>query len=291
MSLFVTVMGKRPAFRVDGGSPPENLALQNIQVGGRGHRWRHACGEGHTNEACMPLASRRGAGIDVVDVHIMWILGLNRLREWEQRRNSSTGRLECLPLPTLSTLLLIPGLARHGPHLAQKLPSITEQAFGIWECILYVVKVEVEQQCRPCGWCRLLPMPSSKSCLSHPPSSPPLQARLRMVVAFLLAQLVPWARGRTGWLLVLGSANVDEALRGYLTKYDCSSADINPIGGISKQVWGWGWRIALQQADIKHVGFQARASCCVWGKGEDGNGKEVRAGDRRGREGQGTDNA
>jgi len=33
---------------------------------------------------------------------------------------------------------------------------------------------------------------------------------------------------------VLGSANVDESLRGYLTKYDCSSADINPIGGISK---------------------------------------------------------
>lgn len=33
---------------------------------------------------------------------------------------------------------------------------------------------------------------------------------------------------------MLGSANVDEQLRGYLTKYDCSSADINPIGGISK---------------------------------------------------------
>lgn len=33
-----------------------------------------------------------------------------------------------------------------------------------------------------------------------------------------------------GFLLVLGSANVDESLRGYLTKYDCSSADINPIG-------------------------------------------------------------
>lgn len=57
-----------------------------------------------------------------------------------------------------------------------------------------------------------------------------------MVTAFLLAQLTPWVRGRSGWLLVLGSANVDEALRGYLTKYDCSSADINPIGGISKQV-------------------------------------------------------
>lgn len=61
-----------------------------------------------------------------------------------------------------------------------------------------------------------------------------LQARLRMVLSYLLAQLVPWVRGRSGFLLVLGSANVDECLRGYLTKYDCSSADINPIGGISK---------------------------------------------------------
>lgn len=55
-----------------------------------------------------------------------------------------------------------------------------------------------------------------------------------MVIAFLLAQLLPWVRGTQGFLLVLGSANVDELLRGYLTKYDCSSADINPIGGISK---------------------------------------------------------
>jgi hypothetical protein len=43
-------------------------------------------------------------------------------------------------------------------------------------------------------------------------------------------QLRPWTRKRTGFLLVLGSANVDEGLRGYLTKYDCSAADINPIG-------------------------------------------------------------
>jgi NAD+ synthase (glutamine-hydrolysing) len=50
----------------------------------------------------------------------------------------------------------------------------------------------------------------------------------------MLAQLLPWARGRRGALLVLGTANVDEALRGYMTKYDASSADINPIGGISK---------------------------------------------------------
>ncbi len=61
-----------------------------------------------------------------------------------------------------------------------------------------------------------------------------IQARLRMVTAYLFAQLLPWTRGRTGFLLVLGSANVDEGLRGYMTKYDCSSADLNPIGAISK---------------------------------------------------------
>src|ERR1700734_100556 len=55
-----------------------------------------------------------------------------------------------------------------------------------------------------------------------------------MVLAYLFAQLLPWVRGRPGGLLVLGSSNVDEALRGYFTKYDCSSSDIAPIGGISK---------------------------------------------------------
>lgn len=61
-----------------------------------------------------------------------------------------------------------------------------------------------------------------------------IQARIRMVLSYLFAQLMLWVRNRPGGLLVLGSANVDEALRGYMTKYDCSSADINPIGGISK---------------------------------------------------------
>ena len=61
-----------------------------------------------------------------------------------------------------------------------------------------------------------------------------IQARLRMVTAYLFAQLLPWTRSRSGFLLVLGSANVDEGLRGYMIKYDCSSADLNPIGAISK---------------------------------------------------------
>ena len=57
-----------------------------------------------------------------------------------------------------------------------------------------------------------------------------------MVFSYMLAQLLPTPRirGTGGFLLVLGSANVDEALRGYFTKYDCSAADLNPIGGISK---------------------------------------------------------
>jgi NAD+ synthase (glutamine-hydrolysing) len=36
------------------------------------------------------------------------------------------------------------------------------------------------------------------------------QARLRMVLAYMFAQLLPWVRGKSGGLLVLGSANVDE---------------------------------------------------------------------------------
>ena len=92
-----------------------------------------------------------------------------------------------------------------------------------------------------------------------------IQARIRMVMSYLCAALLPWVRAvrgdhagadtttsapafaadrntdasaaaaaagtaaqaqamtGNGFLLVLGSGNVDEALRGYLTKYDCSS--------------------------------------------------------------------
>jgi NAD+ synthase (glutamine-hydrolysing) len=63
-----------------------------------------------------------------------------------------------------------------------------------------------------------------------------IQARTRMVTAYYYAQMLPTVRKRKngGSLLVLGSSNVDESLRGYFTKYDASSADINPIGSISK---------------------------------------------------------
>ncbi|KAJ0775128.1 putative NAD(+) synthase (glutamine-hydrolyzing) [Helianthus annuus] len=81
-----------------------------------------------------------------------------------------------------------------------------------------------------------------------------IQARIRMVLAFMLASLLPWVHSKPGFYLVLGSSNVDEGLRGYLTKYDCSSADINPIGSISKQ----DLRIFLRWAAV-HLGFSSLA--------------------------------
>lgn len=39
-----------------------------------------------------------------------------------------------------------------------------------------------------------------------------MQARIRMILAYLFAQLTLWTRGMPGGLLVLGSANVDERL-------------------------------------------------------------------------------
>lgn len=61
-----------------------------------------------------------------------------------------------------------------------------------------------------------------------------IQARIRMLLSYYIAQLYQTSKGRKGFLLVLSSANVDEALMGYMTKYDCSSGDLNPIGGLNK---------------------------------------------------------
>lgn len=68
-----------------------------------------------------------------------------------------------------------------------------------------------------------------------------IQARSRMVMSYMLGQLLLSSKG---FLLVLASGNLEEGLTGYMTKYDCSSADINLIGGISKvdlkdfMIWG-----------------------------------------------------
>lgn len=65
---------------------------------------------------------------------------------------------------------------------------------------------------------RLLPrcdgaVVSAHACALHRVTSPPspvAQARLRMVITYLFAQLSLWSRGAGGGLLVLGSTNVDE---------------------------------------------------------------------------------
>lgn len=61
-----------------------------------------------------------------------------------------------------------------------------------------------------------------------------LQARMRMMLSYLMAEMIPITKKLEGNLLVLATANVDEALMGYTTKYDTSSGDINPIGCLNK---------------------------------------------------------
>ena len=50
-----------------------------------------------------------------------------------------------------------------------------------------------------------------------------------MVLAFMLASLLPWVHSKSGFYLVLGSSNVDEGLRGYLTKVMSTATSQFPI--------------------------------------------------------------
>ncbi|KAK4801797.1 hypothetical protein SAY86_022284 [Trapa natans] len=45
-----------------------------------------------------------------------------------------------------------------------------------------------------------------------------IHARIRMVLAFMLASLLPRVHNKSGFYLVSGSSNMDEGLRGYMTK-------------------------------------------------------------------------
>merc|ERR1712196_230294 len=66
-----------------------------------------------------------------------------------------------------------------------------------------------------------------------------LQARLRMVLTYMIAQLIPMkpnpetGKPAGGFYIVFGVYNVDQALLGFTTKYDTSSGDINPIGTLN----------------------------------------------------------
>lgn len=69
----------------------------------------------------------------------------------------------------------------------------------------------------------------TKKGMSYSLADENVQARLRMVVNYLLSQIIA-----TGYTLTLGCSNSDEILIGYYTKYDASSADLNPIGTLPK---------------------------------------------------------
>ena len=61
-----------------------------------------------------------------------------------------------------------------------------------------------------------------------------IQARIRMVISYMFAQLIPSRLKINGFLIVLASGNIDESLVGYWTKYDCGSGDLNLIGSLNK---------------------------------------------------------
>ena len=53
-------------------------------------------------------------------------------------------------------------------------------------------------------------------------------------MSYVLANLVPNSLGRRGFLLTISSSNNEENLTGYATLYDCTAADLNPIGSLGK---------------------------------------------------------
>jgi NAD+ synthase (glutamine-hydrolysing) len=61
-----------------------------------------------------------------------------------------------------------------------------------------------------------------------------IQARTRLVLSYLCAQLLPVKFNLKSFLLCFGTGNLSEVFRGYYTKYDCSSGDLNIIGSLSK---------------------------------------------------------
>ena len=62
-----------------------------------------------------------------------------------------------------------------------------------------------------------------------------MQARTRLVSSYMIAQTLQAKGLSQKFFLVIGSGNCSEINRGYFTKYDNSSGDINFIGDLCKQ--------------------------------------------------------
>ena len=77
--------------------------------------------------------------------------------------------------------------------------------------------------------------PKNLSTISYSLADENIQARLRMLLTYLVAQVIATLKQQTGGKLNLGCSNSDEVLIGYYTKYDASAADLNPIGSLPKK--------------------------------------------------------
>jgi NAD+ synthetase len=62
-----------------------------------------------------------------------------------------------------------------------------------------------------------------------------IQARLRMLLTYLISQIITGLKNQSGFKLNLACSNSDEVLIGYYTKYDASAGDLNPIGSLPKK--------------------------------------------------------
>jgi len=77
--------------------------------------------------------------------------------------------------------------------------------------------------------------PKNFSTISYSLADENIQARLRMLLTYLVAQVITTLKQQVGGKLNLGCSNSDEVLIGYYTKYDASAADLNPIGSLPKK--------------------------------------------------------
>lgn len=65
-----------------------------------------------------------------------------------------------------------------------------------------------------------------------------LQARSRLVLSYFISQILPLKHNLKSFLLVMATGNLSEVLRGYYTKYDNSSGDLDLVGSLNKEdVW------------------------------------------------------
>ena len=190
--------GKTPRFKSAGGSNAENLALQNIQV-------RPRCCT--TCQRCCTTCQRCPQGIEgnCAPEHSgapPLLHRLSRIVRVVALQNIHV--LRCCYRSTGKVLQTLnigksPGIPNHLIIYGATHEHIREHCSGV-----------AHQHYRGYG----------------------MQARLRMVLAFLLAQLLPWIRGASGFLLVLGSANVHELLRGQISEHEWFAAQYQNMSGL-----------------------------------------------------------